>query len=291
MAAARSGRARARRVRRGAPERRRCRSAYATRSTRPGKLSRVRPMTAADDGRAARAPCTSRAAPAACCRSTRTSWSRASRAGSASRTARRTGSPGSRSRRRAAGSRRCARSSSTARPIDATFIGVDGDVRAVPRLRGRVPVVGAVRPPDGRDTRASLADAPRRTASCRSAASPSGSATRSCCRATGCCSRSRGSRWLGQRLRLVPAPVRPPAAVARDRCARRCTADGAPRRVPVHRLRDGRVAARRAPRRAHGHARRRARGPRLPGPGGDCCGALHVARRARSPRRAGSRAA
>ena len=64
----------------------------------------------------------------------------------------------------------------------------DGRVRGVPRLRGRVPVVGAVRPPDGR------APAPRSqpTALRGRGGPPSGSATGSCSRATRCSSRSRG---------------------------------------------------------------------------------------------------
>ena len=79
---------------------------------------------------------------------------------------------------------------------------------------------------------------------------------------------------VGQRLRLVPRrlglprlPLRPPAPLTRRHRSRR---------VPLHRLRDGRVAARRPPRRVPRDAGHRARASVCPGPGGDCCGALHT---------------
>ena len=63
-----------------------------------------------------------------------------------------------RSRRRAAASRRCGWSSSDGAPIDDAFRDRDGGVRAVPRLRGRVPVGGAVRAPHGAHARGAARD-------------------------------------------------------------------------------------------------------------------------------------
>ena len=70
-------------------------------------------------------------------------------------------------------------------------------------------------------------------------------------------SRSRGCTLVAQRLHLVPRGFGLPQLSARSlaHAARRRRRRA--RRVPVHRLRDGRVAARRAPRRAHGDARGR----------------------------------
>ena len=138
----------------------------------------------------------------------------------------------------------------------------------MPRLRGRVPVVGAVRSPDGR----------RRARRSTRTARP----TRPWAR--------RAAEWLGYRLvlprhwlllasrgvaaraRATPAPGSgaPPAAAAlaalarADRSTRR--AGGEPDAWFFTGLRDGRVAARHAPGRAARDARRPARDPALPGP-------------------------
>ena len=112
LAAARGGRARPRRLRRSAARTSRC-MARIKDALRPRRASSHPGRLPIPHGR--RAPRDRRAATRRCSTSTRTSSSRAWRAGCASRTARRTGSPGSRSRRPAAASPRCARSSSTAR--------------------------------------------------------------------------------------------------------------------------------------------------------------------------------
>ena len=65
----------------------------------------------------------------------------------------------------------------------------DGRVRAVPRMRRRVPVGRAVRPLDGGHTRRVLGAQRLRAAA---PVSPSGSRTGSCCPATGCCSPAPG---------------------------------------------------------------------------------------------------
>ena len=184
--------------------------------------------------------------------------------------------PGHRPRDRVAARphRRHARGRVDGAPIDDAFRAHDGDVRAVPRLRGRVPVGRAVRPPDGGHARRARARgaAPRVRAR---AASASGSRSRWCCRATGCCSRSPGCSGSAQRLHLVPTRFGLPtlsAAVAAHAARRRrrtrdaylftgCVMDAWQRDVHRAALR--------------GHARdRRAR--RAPGRGGDCCGALHI---------------
>ena len=103
---------------------------------------------------------------------------------------------------------------------------------------------------------------------------------------TGCCWPARGALAVAQRVRLVPAAARPAAAAA---AAHPAAGDRA-RRVAVHRLRHGRLAAADA----RGHASRSSRRPASAWPcprrGGDCCGALHVhaglARRRPAPWRA-----
>ena len=97
--------------------------------------------------------------------------------------------------------------------------------------------------------------------------------SRRAARGTGCCSRSRGCCWVAQRLRLVPKRLGLPRALAAP--ARRAGRRRA-RRLAVHRLRDGRVAARHAPRRRRGSCARPAHASRGPARGGDCCGALHL---------------
>ena len=165
----------------------------------------------------------------------------------------------------------------------------DGDVRAVPRLRGRVPVGGAVRPPDGghRASRcAHAATAPRgavaarrRVARVRRRAAASLAAARA---------------HVAALARAAPAPraatVRLAAALAAVAARRRSTGAGPTRRVPVHRVRHGRVAARRPPRRAHRDARR-GRAPGSPGTRRRLLRRAARPRRAGAPRRAGSRGA
>ena len=108
-------------------------------------------------------------------RSTRTSSSRAWRAGCACRTARPTASPGSRSRLAARPHRGDARGRARRRAARRRVPRRDGRVRAVPRLRGRVPVGGAVRPPHGgHQRRARRAPAARRRCASTAVGSPSG---------------------------------------------------------------------------------------------------------------------
>ena len=123
--------------------------------------------------------------------------------------------------------------------LDDAFVALHGRVRAVPRLRGGVPVGRAVRPPDGGHPRRRWPPTrplPRRGGS--------GSATgRSA--TTGCCSPAR-RRWPSRSgctscRSAARACRRLPAASSRAAASRR-----GDRRVAVHRLRDGRVAARRA---------------------------------------------
>ena len=142
--------------------------------------------------------------------STRTSWSRASRAGSACRTARRTASPGSR-RVATRSHRRHARGRARRR----------ADRRRVPRRDGEcVQCRGCEAAcPSGvpfghlmEDTRAALDR--RRRAAAASSARREWSRTASCCRGTGCCSRA---TWVAG-VAAAPAPrapaVRPAAALA-----------------------------------------------------------------------------
>ena len=153
----------------------------------------------------------------------------------------------------------------------------------MPRLRGGVPVVGAVRAPDGRRARGARTSIAARHGRRPRRGSPSGSATASCSRATGCSSPSRGcspSRsactWCRGGSRLPRLSMRVPA---RDRSEQRADA-GQRRRVPVPRVRDGRVAARHAPGRAARDGGSR-RAPRAPRP------RRRLLRRAAHPRRPG----
>ena len=188
-----------------------------------------------------------------CSRSTRRSWWRASRAGSACRTVPRTASPGSRRRRRADGSPPCARSSSTA-PRRRRLPAHDGDLRAVPRLRGRVPVGRAVRSPHGGRARVAgtLQDGATRSSASRR-------------RVAGLRRRVAAALVVARAhvadvARAAPAAraetVRPATALVAlvARTPQRCRAA---RRVSLHRVRHGRVAARRPPCRAHGDERGR----------------------------------
>ncbi len=210
-----------------------------------------------------------------CSRSTRTSWSRASRAASACRTARPTGSPGLEAaspRGRIAAMRAVELDGA---PIDDAFRRTRWRVRAVPRLRDRLPVGGAVRPPHGGIARVARATRPPRRA-CRCGASPSGSDTWWCCRVIGCCSRSRGPLWLGQRLRLVPRRFGLPKISLRSLRDPPRRRRGPSRRVicsPDASWTRGNATSTAprsrscAPSGAH---------PGLPERGGDCCGALHI---------------
>ena len=185
--------------------------------------------------------------------------------------------------------RDAARSSSRARR-STTRSCRDGRVRAVPRLRGGVPVVGAVRPPDGgharRAPRAAGDVAPRVRRMAEWVALPP-----ACCRATAAASRSPGCAWVAQRLRLVPRRFGLPPLSARSLATPLDAPDGGePDAWLLHRLRDGRVAARHPPCRRC--AVMRAAGARvaLPGRGRRL---LRRAARARGPRRTrprGSRA-
>ena len=103
----------------------------------------------------------------------------------------------------------------------------------------------------------------------------SGSGTRSCCRATGLLLALTWLAWVGQRMRLVPKRLGLPRS-SRTFAPRAAARRRASRRVALHRLRDGRVATRRPPRRASTVMRAAGAHPGLPGRGGDCCGALHV---------------
>ena len=140
------------------------------------------------------------------------------------------------------------------------------------------PSSGAVRSSDGGRQRRAGASAPaRRSRRARSRrigewiALPAGAA-----RATAAARASPGPRWSRSVSSSCPGGSGCPRLSARS-LRTPLAADAAPvrRRVPLPRLRHGRLAARRPPRRARGHACDRRR-VGLPGRGGDCCGALHI---------------
>ena len=219
--------------------------------------------------------------------STPRSWSPASAVGCASRTAPPTGSPGSRSRRPEAASPRCGRSTSTARRSTTRSSPRWTSASSAGAARPACPSGGAVRPPDG-GTRASL----RRRCTCARAAAVRrvrrGGRVVRLPRAArpppARWSRSRGSCWSAQRLHLVPAAVRraPDRSRRAAPSARRRRA-GHRRRLRAARVRDGRLAARRAPRHPA-----RCCGPRAPPDAARCRGRLlRRAARARRPGRPG----
>ena len=149
---------------------------------------------------------------------------------------------------------------------------VHGDLRAVPRLRAGVPERRAVRQPDGGD--------PRRRSPAQHRITPWWQ--RLGFRALGhhrlLLVGSTAARASRSELHLVPAA---PRALAGCRCAGRRRCGRPARRVAVHRLRHGRVAARRPPRDRRG-ARRGRRHVRR------CRAAAALLRRAARPRRAGA---
>ena len=180
-----------------------------------------------------------------------------------------------------AASRRCGRSSSTARRSttrSATrWTTCVSAAAARPRARRRCSSATSWRA----HARCAIAAAPRR---CR-AGSSSGSAYRVVLPHHALLLALTWLLAVAQRLHLVPRRFGLPQLSLRSLRTPLGGRPG-PGRVPVHRLRDGRVAARRPPRRARGDARRRRAIPGSPGAGGDCCGALHVhaGRDARSAR-------
>ena len=211
--------------------------------------------------------------PGTCSRSTRRSWSRASRAGSACRIAPRIGSPVSRRRHRAGASPPCVRSSSTARPVDDAFrhtmetcVQCRGCEVACPSgvpfghlMEGaRESLARSTTAPRGRPA------SRRRVAGVRRRVAPALAVARA---------------HVADMARAAPAAraaaVRPAEALAAfvARAPERCRAA---RRVSVHGLRHGRVAARRPPCCAQRDERSRRACPGSRDPGGDCCGALHV---------------
>ena len=152
-------------------------------------------------------------------------------------------------------------------------------VRAVPRLRSRVPVVGAVRPPDGGNARGARSDAGGATRAVVPARRRSGSRYRVVL-PRHCAAHGAHVGRAGSRNASISFPRRfgLPHAVGRDRCARRSTSPtggDADAWLFTGCVMDAWSATCTAPR-CDRHARRR-RAPRArPDAGGDCCGALHV---------------
>ena len=135
-----------------------------------------------------------------------------------------------------------------------------GDVRAVPRLRAGVPERGAVRPPDGgharrrwpSDHRITPAVAAARLRACSAIIAPLLAGIDACSPPPS------GSAWCRRRAPALAAS----AAAPRSPAASTPTGD---RRLAVHRLRDGRLAARHPP--GHGGGARRHSAPRTARPG------------------------
>ncbi len=200
------------------------------------------------------------------------------------RTARPIASPGSRSRRRGAGSPPCAPSSrgprrSTPRS-SARWTRASSAAAARPPARRAVPFGRLME--DARGTAPATPDrAPgaARVAECRRASAW-------CCCGTGACS-SALTRALAvaQRLHLVPRRFGLPRLSLR-RCRPRSPPTPLRDAYLFTGLRDGRLAARRPPRGAAGRCGPAGARVGLPGPGADCCGALHVHAGRRRRRRA-----